>query len=127
MLHSKKQSLMARLSSSESHVSLSSGIFHLLSLDDLAVTIVIILSPKIESPGEGSIPASPALGNVVVNPSWPPHGLQLPSQGAKPKLSSRLSQMSLRSTVSDTELEQVRHSAIAHINCMGFYVTGFLL
>ena len=47
-----------------------------------------------------------------MNPAWPPGGLQLPGSGGKPRLTSRLSQMSLRSTVSDTELEQVGSSRV---------------
>ncbi|CAG7683786.1 unnamed protein product [Allacma fusca] len=79
LLQSKKQSLMARLSSSETHI---------------------------EGPQESGS-SNQSGGNVVMNPAWPPGSLQLPgSGGSKPRLTSRLSQMSLRSTVSDTELEQ---------------------
>ncbi|CAL8079643.1 unnamed protein product [Orchesella dallaii] len=79
ILQTKKPNLMSRLSSSESHI---------------------------EGPEITAGPA-PSTTNVVINPSWPPQGIQLPgSSGSKAKLTSRLSQMSLRSTVSDTELEQ---------------------
>lgn len=79
ILQTKKPQLVSRLSSSESHIEVAEG-----------------------GPG-------PAVSttNVVMNPAWPPQGIPLPgSSGSKPRLTSRLSQMSLRSTVSDTELEQ---------------------
>ncbi len=56
-------------------------------------------------PDSGSTTSS---GSVVVNPVMNPSWSQLGAGSLnKPRLASRLSQMSLRSTVSDTELEQV--------------------
>lgn len=69
-----------------------------------------LISCEFQIEGEGPPVAGPPVSttNVVMNPAWPPQGVALTgNSGGKPRLTSRLSQMSLRSTVSDTELEQV--------------------
>ncbi|XP_021954472.1 MAP kinase-activating death domain protein isoform X3 [Folsomia candida] len=83
IFQSKKQSLMSRLSSSECHIE---GVQH-----------------PVATAGSGPQHSGSVVVNPVMNPSWSQIGA---GSLSKPRLTSRLSQMSLRSTVSDTELEQ---------------------
>lgn len=78
--------------------------------------IILIALFQIEGvPDSGPGPHSGSVVvNPVINPSWSHVGA---GNLNKPRLASRLSQMSLRSTVSDTELEQVVNSLYFNYCC----------